>query len=384
MGMNTASVQRLYVAYFNRPADPISLSVYEAMLPSDRVATQAELLVIAEAYFSPSAEYETNFTGLSNTQKINKLYQNILGREADAPGLIGWATALTDGSLTLAEAALQMSYSAQGTDATVVAARIEAAIAFTDGLDTAEEITGYGGDAAAAEGRVYLAQISGALPTDDATINGQKDAAVTNVDASIAAAVAAGNAVEGSTYTLTTSADTGAAFTGTAGDDTFVSTAATLTTGDSLNGGTGGTDVLTYTADLSANSAEGGFTLTNFDEMAFNLTDGNAAAAHTLTVNALNAGAIKFKLSGATGTNANDDSLSLTNVAAGTTLELNNSTNLNLTADYVAAATSSTADEVSLTVNGMASAANTGVVTVGTGGGTGIYHRPAGLRCDDD
>ena len=93
MGMNTASVQRLYVAYFNRPADPVGLAVYEAMLPSDRVATQAELLVIAEAYFSPSAEYETNFTGLSNTQKINKLYQNILGREADAPGLIGGATA---------------------------------------------------------------------------------------------------------------------------------------------------------------------------------------------------------------------------------------------------------------------------------------------------
>ena len=55
-GINTESVQRLYVAYFNRPADPVSLATYEAMLPTDRLATQAEL-EIANTYFSPSAEY---------------------------------------------------------------------------------------------------------------------------------------------------------------------------------------------------------------------------------------------------------------------------------------------------------------------------------------
>ena len=151
MGMNTAAVQRLYVAYFNRPADPVSLAVYEAMLPSDRVATQAELLVVAETYFSPSTEYTTNFEGKSNSQIVDQLYQNIFGRSAEADGLISWATKLTDGSITVAELALQLSYSAQGTDATVVNARIDAAVAFTNGLDTAEEITGYSGNAAAAE-----------------------------------------------------------------------------------------------------------------------------------------------------------------------------------------------------------------------------------------
>ena len=35
MGMNTESVQRLYVAYFNRPADPVSLATYESLLPSE-------------------------------------------------------------------------------------------------------------------------------------------------------------------------------------------------------------------------------------------------------------------------------------------------------------------------------------------------------------
>ena len=74
MGMNTDAVQRLYVAYFNRPADPASLSVYEAMLPTDRAATQAELEAIAEQYFSPSAEYTARYSGMSNAEIINTLY----------------------------------------------------------------------------------------------------------------------------------------------------------------------------------------------------------------------------------------------------------------------------------------------------------------------
>ena len=244
MGMNTASVQRLYVAYFNRPADPISLAVYEAMLPTDKVATQTELLAVAETYFSPSAEYTSNFEGKSNSQIVNQLYQNIFGREAEADGLISWATALTNGSITVAELALQLSFSAQGTDAAVVDARIEAATTFTDGLDTAEEITGYSGDAAAAQGRAYLAQISGELPTDVATITAEKDAAIANVDASIQSAVDAGNAIPGSAFTLTTGVDRGAEFTGGNGDDTYsadLSTAGanTLNTLDRLDGGAG-------------------------------------------------------------------------------------------------------------------------------------------------
>ena len=71
MGMNTDAVQRLYVAYFNRPADPASLAVFEAMLPTDRAATQAELEAIAEQYFSPSAEYQNVYAGLSNAETIN-------------------------------------------------------------------------------------------------------------------------------------------------------------------------------------------------------------------------------------------------------------------------------------------------------------------------
>jgi hypothetical protein len=260
MGMNTATVQRLYVAYFNRPADPVSLAVYEAMLPTDRAATQAELLVVAETYFSPSAEYTANFTGKSNSQTVNTLYQNIFGRDAEAAGLIDWATKLTDGSITVAELALQLSYSAQGTDAAVVDARIEAATTFTNNLNTAEESTGYSGAAAAAQGKTYLAQISGALPTTVEAIGTEKDTAVTNVDASITAAVDAGNAVAGESSTLTAGQDT---IVGTAGNDSVSAvvlgagvTGTTINAGDQL-AMAAGTDTLNVAFSGDGGNAAG-------------------------------------------------------------------------------------------------------------------------------
>ena len=164
MGMNTASVQRLYVAYFNRPADPLAIGDYEKMLPTDRVATQAELQAVADQYFSGSAEYTALYAGLSDAGIIDQLYQNIFGRAAEVEGLVYWAAELTGGSQTLGQIALQLSFSAQGTDADTVNNRIEAATSFTSGLNTADEITGYSGTAAAASARTWLQTV-----TDDAS-----------------------------------------------------------------------------------------------------------------------------------------------------------------------------------------------------------------------
>jgi hypothetical protein len=292
MGMNTASVQRLYVAYFNRPADPVSLAVYEAMLPTDRAATQAELAVIAETYFSPSAEYTTNFAGQSNSQIVNQLYQNIFGRTAEAEGLISWATKLTDGSMTVATLALQLSYSAQGTDLAVVDARIEAATAFTAALDTAGEITGYSGNAPAAEGRVYLAQISGELPTTAAEITTQKDTAITNVDTSTAAAVASGSVVAGETTQLTTAVET---VTGTKGDDTIqgsligdIGTGTTTNPSDLINAGDG-TDTLQMSVSgaHAANFTLAGVNATSLEKLNINNFETEGARETTIDASLL-------------------------------------------------------------------------------------------------
>jgi len=237
MGMNTDAVQRLYVAYFNRPADPVSLTVYESLLPADRVATQAELQALAEQYFSPSAEYQSFFAGMSNSQIVDQLYQNIFGRPAEYDGLVFWAAELTAGRQTVASLALQLSYSAQGTDADVVANRIEAANAFTTGLDTTEEVNGFAGDAAAASARTWLATVG----SDEAS----KDAAISGADAAIVGAVDAGSSVSSQAFILTSGADS---FVGGAGDDTFDASLnsngnQTLNSLDSVDAGAG-TDTL--------------------------------------------------------------------------------------------------------------------------------------------
>jgi hypothetical protein len=245
MGMNTDAVQRLYVAYFNRPADPVSMSVYESLLPTDRAATQAELQALAEQYFSPSAEYTSLYAGMSNTQIVNQLYQNIFGREAEVAGLVYWAAELTAGRQTVASIALQLSYSAQGTDASVVSNRIEAANSFTTGLDTSSEITGYSGDSAAASARAWLATVG----SDDAS----KDAAVAGVGTAISNAVSASSTDAAQTFTLTTGIDT---FAGGSGDDVFnadnTGATAVTSTADTLTGGDGTDSLNVFSAGAAA------------------------------------------------------------------------------------------------------------------------------------
>ena len=158
MAINTDAVQRLYVAYFNRPADPGGLAYWEGLLPST-AATQAQLTTLA-AGFSGSAEYAMLYGSLPNTVMVNSLYLNLFGRAAEAAGLSYWAGRLQAGSETFASLALQLTYSAQGTDATAIANKVSAANAFTAEINTFGEIVSYNGTAAAASARSWLATVT--------------------------------------------------------------------------------------------------------------------------------------------------------------------------------------------------------------------------------
>lgn len=204
MGVNADAVQRLYVAYFNRPADPVGAAYWESQLDAltggpTVLANQAQLTSIA-AGFSGSAEYAALYAGLTNSQIINSLYQNLFGRDAEPAGLVYWAGALTDGTYTFAQIALQLTYSAQGTDATAIANKLAASNAFTLALDTTAEIVGYAGMDAAASARDWLATVN----HDPATLAAATAAAT--LDAAVAAATAGG--IVGESITLTTGVDT--------------------------------------------------------------------------------------------------------------------------------------------------------------------------------
>jgi hypothetical protein len=169
------------------------------------------------------------------------------------------------------------------------------------------------------------------------------------------------------TYTLTANTDAGASFTGGSGNDTFVGTMATLSTGDTLDGG-GGIDTVNITATLTAAASESGFTFSNIETLNVNVDDGDATTAHVLTINTLNAGVNTLMVSGASATTA-EDGVTFTNVAAGTGVKVTAS-NVNTTVTYVAAATSGAADSATLTFEGaVATVANDADVSYGATSG---------------
>ena len=166
--------------------------------------------------------------------------------------------------------------------------------------------------------------------------------------------------------TLSVNQDSGPDFTGTTVNDTYSALPTTLGTGDSLDGGSG-SDTLNLTANLNGNVALAGFSLTSIENINVNIADGNAAAAETLTLNMANSGASAVTVSGLAAT-TRADGLVLNNLAAGSSLAMTNATNVNLNANFLAAATAGTADSVSVTLNGVASTAATdSILTVGNG-----------------
>ncbi|OGS72854.1 MAG: hypothetical protein A2063_11060 [Gallionellales bacterium GWA2_60_142] len=121
--------------------------------------TQAQLAAIA-AGFSGSTEYATLYAGQSNTQIVNNLHLNLFGRAAEPAGLTHWAGRLTAGSETFASLALQLTYSAQGTDAAAIANKVSAANAFTAEINTVLEKAFYHGTVSAASARGWLATVT--------------------------------------------------------------------------------------------------------------------------------------------------------------------------------------------------------------------------------
>ena len=234
MAINTDAVQRLYVAYFNRPADPAGLAHWEGQLPSTP-ATQAQLTAIAGS-FSGSQEYTALYASQTNAQIVNSLYTHLFGRAAEPAGLAHWTARLAAGSETFASIALQLTYSAQGTDATAIANKLTAATAFTAALDTPAEIAGYSGLAAAASARSWLATVT--------------DSAASLATATAGVGTAVSDAVAADTITLGTvfaTYDTGA------GNDIIIATVPQLNTGGAtfnvINGGAG-TDTLNITPTI--------------------------------------------------------------------------------------------------------------------------------------
>jgi len=218
-----ATIQGVYLALFGRPADPLGLSFFNSVTNNGQ-----NLAAVGNLASTP--EYQARFAGQSNTQVINSIYLSLFNRDADLPGLTFYSAELAAGRLTINNVAIAIYDGALGADVAVRDRKEAAANAFTAAIDTAPEVLGYQGNAAAASGRAFISGVSTAAPT------------AAQVDAAVVAATSGSQ----STLTINLTSTVGEQVTGTAANETINgvisgagTTNSTLNVGDVINGGSG-------------------------------------------------------------------------------------------------------------------------------------------------
>jgi len=77
MAVYTDAIQKLYVAYFNRPADYEGLAFWEGVLNR----TNGDLSLVSST-FAKSTEYQAQVAGKSYYQIVNQIYNNLFNRDA--------------------------------------------------------------------------------------------------------------------------------------------------------------------------------------------------------------------------------------------------------------------------------------------------------------
>lgn len=120
MAVTATQVQNLYLAYFGRPAEPAGLSYWTAQ--ADATVDQIS------AAFAQQPEYTNTYGGLTRSQTINQLYQNLFGRAAASDELTYWQNS-TD--ITVDRLALALTNGATGTDRLLLDSKIQYVSALT-------------------------------------------------------------------------------------------------------------------------------------------------------------------------------------------------------------------------------------------------------------
>lgn len=229
------TIQQLYVAYFNRPADPDGLAHWQKV-----IEMQGGSLAIVTAAFASSDEYKKTYAGKTTVETVNTVYRNLFGRDGEPEGVSFWARMLDEKRISFNDVVTFMATAAQNEDRIAYDNKVKYATSFTHALDVHPERAAYSGDEASA----YAKQLTTAITTDASLA-----AATANLEAATAGFVAASKAPI--VFTLSANADTGVAFKGGGGNDTFNATAATFSAGDSIHGG-GGRNTLSIDDEGSA------------------------------------------------------------------------------------------------------------------------------------
>lgn len=147
-------VQKLFIAYYGRPADPAGLNFWAARLD----AAGGSLSGIIDS-FADSAESVALYGNIVSTEaRIAVIYRNVLGRDPDAEGLAFYTQLVTSGQTTLGNLALDVLNGARNDDAILMEQKLSIAQQFTQKIATGD--VAYNGDVAAAVARALLQSVT--------------------------------------------------------------------------------------------------------------------------------------------------------------------------------------------------------------------------------
>ena len=162
-------VQRIYLAYFGRPADPGGLDFYATQYMNGNAALDVRGVI--DAYnsnavvhslidsFGTSQESKDLYPG-DNDVFVTAIYRNLLSREPDLDGKAYWTAAINNGTLTRGNAAVAIMAGAQGADLDLINKRAQVVINFTAALNTPSRIKAYSGLAANSVVRATLSAVT--------------------------------------------------------------------------------------------------------------------------------------------------------------------------------------------------------------------------------
>ena len=114
--MNSTENQiiKLYAGYMDRAADSEGLNYWVGQANSG-----VGIFDIAYS-FTQSPEYQGTYSGLSNAALIDKIYDNLFGRDPDAGGLGYWTAQLESGASSSGRLIVDIMSGAQGNDKTIL------------------------------------------------------------------------------------------------------------------------------------------------------------------------------------------------------------------------------------------------------------------------
>ncbi|WP_312485774.1 DUF4214 domain-containing protein [Massilia timonae] len=155
MAVDAIEVQKLYVAYFGRPADPNGMDYWTDALDANSIG-----MADVSASFAASQEYRDTYAGLDNRAIVAEVYQNLFGRAGEEAGVNYWTDLMDRGVISIDDVVKDISEAANGSDSVAFNGRVAAASLFTARVDEPDEIAAYTGDAANDISMEFLATIT--------------------------------------------------------------------------------------------------------------------------------------------------------------------------------------------------------------------------------